>query len=232
VNVHVYVNRVGFYLRVYNIIPIYYTRDMTEERRLKRLEQNRKSYHKNKERYNEIRKLRRLENIESYKELDKKQYQKHKEKVIERKKKYYKENRDRIREYKKTARGKEYEKRKERMKNDPVYGLQFKISNRIRQSVKRINSIKTKRTQEILGINYQGFKEHLESLWEPWMNWDNYGKYKIDTFNYGWDIDHIIPACAAETIEDVYKLNHYTNLKPLCSKVNRDIKRARYSPDL
>jgi hypothetical protein len=59
------------------------------------------------------------------------------------------------------------------------------------------------------------------------MNWDNYGKYKKDTFNYGWDIDHIIPMSSATTIEGIYELNYYTNLKPLCSKVNRDIKRDR-----
>jgi len=28
------------------------------------------------------------------------------------------------------------------------------------------------------------------------------------------------------TEEDVIKLNHYTNLQPLCSKINRDIKRG------
>ena len=27
--------------------------------------------------------------------------------------------------------------------------------------------------------------------------------------------------------EDLYKLNHYTNLQPLCSKINRDVKRHR-----
>jgi hypothetical protein len=59
------------------------------------------------------------------------------------------------------------------------------------------------------------------------MNWDNYGKYKIDTFNYGWDIDHIIPSSSAITEENVIRLNYYTNLKPLCSKVNRDIKRNK-----
>lgn len=28
-------------------------------------------------------------------------------------------------------------------------------------------------------------------------------------------------------LEEVYKLNHYTNFQPLCSKVNRDIKRDK-----
>jgi hypothetical protein len=91
--------------------------------------------------------------------------------------------------------------------------------------LKSKNSIKTSGTFNILGIDKKGFIKHLESLWEPWMNWDNYGLYKKDTFNYGWDIDHIVPSSTAITEEDIYKLNHYTNLRPLCSKVNRDIKR-------
>jgi hypothetical protein len=31
----------------------------------------------------------------------------------------------------------------------------------------------------------------------------------------------------SNTEEDVFKLNHYTNLQPLCSYINRNIKRDR-----
>ena len=55
------------------------------------------------------------------------------------------------------------------------------------------------------------------------MNWENRGLYNGE-LNYGWDLDHIIPICKAKTDEEVYKLNHYTNFQPLCSKINRDIK--------
>lgn len=57
------------------------------------------------------------------------------------------------------------------------------------------------------------------------MNWENRGLYNGE-LNYGWDIDHIIPLSSARTEEDVIRLNHYTNLQPLCSKMNRDIKRS------
>ena len=50
-------------------------------------------------------------------------------------------------------------------------------------------------------------------------------KCKVEYENNGWDIDHIIPLTSAINEEDLIKLNHYTNLKPLCSKINRDIKR-------
>lgn len=55
------------------------------------------------------------------------------------------------------------------------------------------------------------------------MTWENKGLYSGE-LNYGWDIDHIIPLSTAKTEEDVIKLNHYTNLKPLYSKINTDFK--------
>jgi hypothetical protein len=56
------------------------------------------------------------------------------------------------------------------------------------------------------------------------MSWENRGLYNGE-FNYGWDIDHIIPILSAKTEEEIYKLNHFSNLQPLCSKINRDVKR-------
>lgn len=64
----------------------------------------------------------------------------------------------------------------------------------------------------------------MESKFEPWMNWNNYGLYNGE-LNYGWDIDHIVPISSANTEEEIIKLNHYTNLQPLCSKTNRYIKK-------
>ena len=56
------------------------------------------------------------------------------------------------------------------------------------------------------------------------MNWKNWGKYDGNEKS-GWDIDHIIPISSAKTEDDILKLNHYTNLQPLCSYINRYIKR-------
>jgi len=36
----------------------------------------------------------------------------------------------------------------------------------------------------------------------------------------------IIPVSSAKTEEELLLLNHYTNLQPLCSKINRDIKKS------
>jgi hypothetical protein len=56
------------------------------------------------------------------------------------------------------------------------------------------------------------------------MTWDNHGLYN-GTEGFGWDIDHIIPLSSAINETDIIKLNHYFNLQPLCSKINRDVKR-------
>ena len=38
--------------------------------------------------------------------------------------------------------------------------------------------------------------------------------------NETWQLDHIVPISSAKTEDDIYKLNHYSNLRPLCSKKN------------
>jgi len=40
-----------------------------------------------------------------------------------------------------------------------------------------------------------------------------------------WDIDHIIPTSTAKTEEDIIRLNHHTNLQPLCSYMNIIVKK-------
>ena len=82
---------------------------------------------------------------------------------------------------------------------------------------------KESKTFDILGCTFEDFKNHIETRFEHWMSWDNYGLYNGE-FNYGWDIDHIIPISSAKNEEELIKLNHFTNLQPLCSKINRDIK--------
>jgi hypothetical protein len=58
------------------------------------------------------------------------------------------------------------------------------------------------------------------------MNWDNYGNPKDGIFepDKTWDIDHIVSLSTATCEEDVIRLNHYSNLRPLCSYYNRWIK--------
>ena len=184
-------------------------------------------YEKNKEVLKERNKKYEKKSQEFYIKKNKEYYAKNKERILLQKKEYNKNNRDKIKTYKQSVITRTLEHIRNRKKVDILFKLRCKMSGHITRHVRNINIIKRERTIKIIGITYQGLKEHLESQWEPWMNWDNHGKYKKDTFDYGWDIDHIIPTSTATTIEEIYKLNHYTNLKPLCSKVNRDIKRDK-----
>lgn len=112
-----------------------------------------------------------------------------------------------------------YKKRME----EPLFKLSKNIRRRILSSLKRKNLYKTTNTQIMIGCSFEDFKKHIESLWEDWMNWDNYGLYNGEP-NYGWDIDHIKPTSIAKTEEEMIKLFHYTNTQPLCSYYNRVIK--------
>ena len=131
-------------------------------------------------------------------------------------------NKEHIRNYSKNNRTTINIQVKSRRKNDPIFKLSRDIRTSINQRLKGKYK-KSKKTEEILGCTFEEFKQHIESLWEPWMNWNNHGLYNGE-LNYGWDIDHIIPASSAQSEDEIYKLNHYTNLQPLCSYINRRVK--------
>ena len=134
-------------------------------------------------------------------------------------KKYYISNRVHINEYKKEYFNNKY-------KNNYTFKLKCSISSLIRESIKSKGFNKKSKSVDILGCSIEEFKLHLESKFESWMTWDNKGLYN-GQFNYGWDIDHIIPISSGNTEDEVIKLNNYKNLQPLCSKINRDIKRDK-----
>lgn len=159
----------------------------------------------------------------------KKQYEEKNKNIIRKKKKIYSEkNKDKKRLYDLIYTVKNKPKRNKREKhkreNDNLYRLKGNVRTLIGGYIRKRGFSKKSKTSEILGCSFEEFKIHIESQFEDWMTWDNYGKYN-GSENYGWDIDHIIPLVFAITENDVIKLNHFTNLQPLCSKINRDIKR-------
>lgn len=110
-----------------------------------------------------------------------------------------------------------------RYKKDMLYKLKHKLRVML-TDIKKHYSLKT---ESILGCSFKEFQIYLESKFDKWMKWSNQGLYNGE-FNYGWDIDHIIPLSSAKNKEELIKLNHYSNLQPLCSKINRDIKKGNY----
>jgi hypothetical protein len=149
-------------------------------------------------------------------------------------KKYKEQNFDKLSEYqkeyqflKKEILNKKRQIRKiNRLKNDLNYKIITNIRNIIFKAFSRNGFNKRSKTLDILGCSFEDFKLYLESKFESWMSWENKGLYNGE-LNYGWDIDHIIPLSSADIEEDIIRLNHYTNLQPLCSKVNREIKKDK-----
>ena len=142
-------------------------------------------------------------------------------------KKYWKNNIDDP-EFKLKQKKKRRENHLKRME-DPLYKLKVSFSRRLNKLLKRVECNRSTNKPyylDKLGCSFEEFKIYLESKFEDWMTWENYGLYNGE-LNYGWDIDHIIPSVTAKTEDDIYNLSHYTNLQPLCSRINRDIKKDK-----
>jgi hypothetical protein len=117
------------------------------------------------------------------------------------------------------------EKRNKILTN-PFYKLKYNICRIIRETLNGKGYTKKSKTYNILGCTFEEFKTHIESQWEEWMNWDNYGKYNGEE-RYGWDLDHIIPLSSGKCEEDIIRLNHHSNIQPLCSYINRNVKKDK-----
>jgi hypothetical protein len=166
-----------------------------------------KWYQANKEKHNENEKSRRKQNPEMFKERSAEYYRKNKKSILEKQLKYL----------------------NEKYKIDPLYAMKKSLAATIRSAIKYKGLEYTEqkpRTHELLGCSYAELKIYLESKFENWMSWDNRGKYNGQP-NVGWDIDHIIPLASATSTEELEKLCHFSNLQPLCSYQNRNIKRNK-----
>jgi hypothetical protein len=142
--------------------------------------------------------------------------------------------------YRKNNKEKILLQRKKYLENNPEMKKKFnsnryknmttlqKLKHTLRCSLNKVfknnGYIKKSKSNEIYGCSYDFLLIYIESKFEFWMNWNNHGLYNGD-YNYGWDIDHIIPLAMGITEEEIIKLCHYTNLQPLCSRINRNEKR-------
>jgi hypothetical protein len=91
-------------------------------------------------------------------------------------------------------------------KNNPLHNMRRTVAIRTRFYLKKKGLVKSQTTEDMLGCNYEELKRHIESLFLDGMSWENRNE---------WHVDHIIPLASADTVEDVIKLSHYTNLQPL-----------------
>jgi hypothetical protein len=153
-----------------------------------------------------------LDNKEKICNMQKENYSNNKEKKLEYQKEYASLNREKISKYKMVY-------QRNRRNNDPIFKLKYVVGRLIRRSLKCKGLSKNKKSIDILGCDIQFFKNYIEEMFIDDMSWENYGKV--------WDIDHKIPLASATTEEEVLRLNHYTNLQPLDSYINRNVKRDK-----
>lgn len=155
-------------------------------------------YEKNKEKIKEQIKKYEQNNKEKIKLRKKNYHQKNKDKIKERHKKYYQKHKKVISEKSKIWKRKNKEKNNElrrkreneKFKTDPVYKLNKQFSEAIRVALKGKKG--GRKWESLVGYTLSDLKNHLESLFEPWMNWENHGVYKLNGPKV-WNIDHIIP---------------------------------------
>lgn len=104
-------------------------------------------------------------------------------------------------------------RQKERMVEEPLYVLIRRLRNRLYYALKNKTFRKNNtKTFEHIGCSPEFLKQYIESKFEPWMSWEKQKEI---------DIDHIIPLSSAKNEVELYKLQHYTNLQPMCRIKNR-----------
>lgn len=180
-----------------------YEQYLYEYRRNPKKKEHRKKYLKT---YN-------VENKDLIKTTRKNWYEKNKESVMYKNTQWRKENPE---QYKKTSKEYREKNRSKLSEKGRVWAYQqyqtseiHRVKNSLRARLRFFTKFKKSLpTSEIIGCSWEYLKQHLENQFQVGMTWENHGRF-------GWHIDHIIPLSSAQSVEDLHRLNHYTNLKPL-----------------
>ncbi len=126
-----------------------------------------------------------------------------KERATNNRKRYYNENKERL--------GKlDRARKKEREKTDINYKLRRRYKGLLYNGLKKQGVSKNKRpSANFVGCSWDKYKEHIESQFEPWMTWENYG-------DKSWHYGHIEP-CELFDLRNENEVKlcfHYTNIRP------------------
>lgn len=108
-----------------------------------------------------------------------------------------------------TDRQNEWAKRK--LREDALFALKKRLRSLMSNAFRSVKVQKSACTEAILGCTFEQFKNHVERQFQPGMSWAN----RTD-----WHLDHVVPLATAITEEDVVRLNHFTNYRPLWAADN------------
>lgn len=203
-----------------------------------------KEYHeKNKEWKNANAKEHSKQRYHNIKNNDPEKYQK----IVDAKKEYTALNREKSRLIKskwvknnpEKDRALKAKNQKKRYKEDLGFKLRSNVSKSIWGYIKKNGSSKNKQSfAKFLPYTIQTLISHLESQFEPWMTWENWGKYKAKTHNEkpNWQIDHIIPVSYFKfTSMDSKEFRmcwSLKNLRPLDARKNMSKRNKIENPEL
>ena len=109
-------------------------------------------------------------------------------------------------EYRAQQRALTIDGRRRRLATDPYARLVHNLRGRIKATI--VHGCKKGKALAYLSESVDFYRDHLTSLLQPDMTWDNYGE---------WHIDHIRPLASFDlTDQDQIRLAwHWTNLQPL-----------------
>lgn len=175
-----------------------------DKNRAKLIEKKRQDYLQNKEEILNRQKEKRRLNLEHARQRARERYHAKKEATRESRNAYA-----RSKQKQNNEKRKEFNKKKRQ--SDPMFLVIGRLRSRIRSALNGYGWEKNKSTGEMLGCSREHFVKHIEALFTDGMGWHN----RIE-----WHLDHIIPLASAKTLEEMEKLNHYTNLQPLWAREN------------
>lgn len=167
---------------------------------------------KNREKLNEQQRERYKENPQAFKERKDRYVESHLEQVKESRTRYKKENRQKCTDYQRLKR-----------QSDPVYRFRSSFTHLMSLYRRKKGYTGSKGTWEMVGCDFDTFLLYIQNQFEDGMTLENYGHGKGC-----WNIDHIVPISTAKTDEDIERLNHFTNLRPMWSIDN--CKKSRKMP--
>ena len=181
-----------------------------------KMRENSKRYDKKKALENRLKKEKLKEEALLLLNIEKERKRIENEKIAQMKE-LAREEKNRVIAYKKTDEYKIEQKNKDKVRrynkwknkwaNDELFAIKVRLRNLVRNSFRKSGYNKFEmKTEAIVGINYEEFKQYMESKFQVGMTWDNRGD---------WHIDHIIPLSSAKSEEELIALSHYTNLQPL-----------------
>jgi len=108
-------------------------------------------------------------------------------------------------------------------RQNPGIRLKMNARSRFFKVMKKVKAVQTTDSfNDFIGCSSAFLRKHIESQFEPWMNWDNYGP--------GWQMDHKIPLKFFDLFDQDQAKSafHFSNLKPVSAAYNAS-KQARWS---